>query len=72
MAGFTYSSLKTAVQDYLDNTETTFVNNINNFIEECFIDGKYNQEHIYRKEASKKNCRFCEFNQTEYCDAGVK
>ena len=33
MAGFTYSSLKTAVQDYLDNTETTFVNNINNFIE---------------------------------------
>jgi hypothetical protein len=46
--------------------------NINNFIEECFIDGKYNQEHIYRKEASKKNCRFCEFNQTEYCDAGVK
>ena len=33
MAGFTYSTLKTAVQDYLDNTETTFVNNINNFIQ---------------------------------------
>ena len=47
-------------------------NNIQNFIDECFIDGKYNKEHIYRKEASKKNCRFCEFNQTEYCDAGVK
>jgi len=46
--------------------------NISNFIDECFIDGKYNQQHIYRKEASKKNCRFCEFNQTEYCDAGVK
>ena len=29
MAGFTYSSLKTAIQDYLDNSETTFVNNIN-------------------------------------------
>ena len=47
-------------------------NNIQNFIDECFIDGKYNQEHIYRKEASKKNCRFCEFNQTEHCDAGIK
>ena len=47
-------------------------NNIQSFIDECFVDGKYNQEHIYRKEASKKNCRFCEFNQTEYCDAGVK
>ena len=32
----------------------------------------YNSEHIYKKEASKKNCRFCDFNQTEYCDAGVK
>ena len=47
-------------------------NNVKAFIDECFIDGKYNQQHIYRKEASKKNCRFCEFNQTEYCDAGVK
>ena len=47
-------------------------NNIKAFTDECFTDGKYNQEHIYRKEASKKNCRFCEFNQTEHCDAGVK
>ena len=43
------------------------------FLKECFTsDGEYNTEHIYRKEASKKNCRFCDFNQTEYCDAGVK
>ena len=48
------------------------MNNLNQFIDECFIDGKYEESHIYRKEASKKNCRFCEFNQTEYCDAGVK
>ena len=42
-------------------------------MKECFTsDGEYNTEHIYSKEASKKNCRFCEFNQTEYCDAGVK
>ena len=47
-------------------------NNIKAFTDECFIDGEHNQSHIYRKEASKKNCRFCEFNQTEHCDAGVK
>jgi len=46
---------------------------LSEFMTECFTsDGEYNVEHIYRKEASKKNCRFCEFNQTEYCDAGVK
>ena len=33
MAGFTYSTLKTAIQDYLDNTETTFVNNLDTFIQ---------------------------------------
>ena len=33
MAGFTYSSLKTAIQDYLDNSETTFTNNLDNFIQ---------------------------------------
>ena len=46
---------------------------LDEFMTECFTsDGEYNVEHIYRKEASKKNCRFCEFNQTEYCDARVK
>jgi len=33
MAGFTYSGLKTAIQDYLDNSETTFTNNLDNFIQ---------------------------------------
>ncbi len=47
------------------------INNLNKFIDESFIGGEYNTEHIYRKNPSKKNCRFCEFNQTEYCDAGV-
>ena len=43
------------------------------FMTESFkSDGEYNTEHIYRKEPSKKNCRFCDFNQTEFCDAGVK
>ena len=49
------------------------INRLDQFMKESFKpDGEYNTEHIYRKEASKKNCRFCEFNQTEHCDAGVK
>ena len=49
------------------------VKRLDEFLKDGFNDdGEYRTEHIYRKEASKKNCRFCEFNQTEYCDAGVK
>ena len=48
------------------------MNNLNQFIDESFIDGEYNIEHNYIKQPSKKNCRFCEFNQTEHCDAGIK
>jgi hypothetical protein len=29
---FTFATLKTAIQDYTENTETTFVNNLSNFI----------------------------------------
>ena len=29
---FTYAELKTAIQDYTENTETTFVNNLDIFI----------------------------------------
>ena len=29
---FTYDSLKQAIQDYTENTETTFVNNLDVFI----------------------------------------
>ena len=32
---YTLSSLKTAIQDYTENQETTFVNNLNNFIKSC-------------------------------------
>ena len=48
------------------------VNNLNQFLQESFIDGEYNMKHTYIKRPSKKNCRFCEFNQTEHCDVGVK
>jgi len=46
--------------------------NVKSFIDESFIGGEYNMEHNYAKQPSKKNCRWCEFNQTEYCDEGIK
>ena len=48
------------------------MNNLNQFIDESFVEGEYNMEHNYIKQPSKKNCRFCDFNQTEHCDVGVK
>ena len=48
------------------------MNTFNQFIDESFINGEYNTNHTHIKQPSKKNCRFCEFNQTEHCDAGVK
>ena len=48
------------------------MNNLNQFLDESFINGEYNVEHTYINQPSKKNCRFCEFNQTEHCDVGVK
>ena len=48
------------------------VNNVNRFVEDCFTDDKHNLQATYMKNPSKKNCRFCEFNQTEHCDVGVK
>ena len=43
------------------------------FTNECFTpEGEYDTEHTYNKVASKKNCKWCDFNQTEFCDAGVK
>ena len=48
------------------------VNNVNRFVEDCFTDDEHNLQATYMKNPSKKNCRFCEFNQTEHCDVGVK
>tara|TARA_B100000073_G_C23737881_1_gene572831 strand:+ start:1155 stop:2015 length:861 start_codon:yes stop_codon:yes gene_type:complete len=45
---------------------------LGNFIDVAFNDdGSYNTKKIF-PEPSKKACRFCEFNQTEYCSVGVK
>ena len=48
------------------------VNNVNRFVEDCFVDDTHNININYMKNPSPKNCRFCEFNQTEHCDVGVK
>jgi len=48
------------------------MDNFNRFLDESFIDNKYNESRSYEKIPSKKNCRFCDFNQTEHCDQGVK
>ena len=48
------------------------MNSLNQFIDESFVDGKHNTEREYIKRPSKKNCKYCEFNQTEHCDSGVK
>ena len=50
---FTYDSLKQAIQDYTENTETTFVNNLDVFIkntEERIL--KIAQLEVFRKNAS--------------------
>ena len=50
---FTLSELKTAIQDYTENTETTFVNNLNIFIknaEERIL--KIAQLEVFRKNVS--------------------
>ena len=50
---FTFATLKTAIQDYSENTETTFTNNLSNFIkiaEERIL--KNVQLSVFRKNAT--------------------
>ena len=47
---YTYATLKTAIQDYMDNDETTFANNLDNFIKATEEDILKNVElNFYRK-----------------------
>ena len=46
---FTYATLKTAIQDYMDNDETTFANNLDNFIKNTEEDILKNVELNYYK-----------------------
>ena len=47
------------------------MNTFNQFIDESFINGEYNTNHTYIKQPSKKNCKYCEFANTEHCDAEI-
>jgi len=64
------------VQTFIPANGTPSINKVTNnlklFIDECFSGKEHNTSHTYRKIPSKKNCRWCEFNQTEYCDEGIK
>ena len=48
------------------------INGLNLFLQNSFDEnGKYKTDKIFAN-PSKKACRFCEFNQTEYCNQRVK
>ena len=63
------------VQVFVPANGTPSVNkvltNLKNFLVDGFENGKYIQKD-YLKNASKKACKWCEYNQTEHCDSGVK
>ena len=42
------------------------------FVDESFKKGEFNQDKPYPTNPSKKNCKYCEFNQTEHFSDGVK
>ena len=45
---------------------------LGHFIDTAFNDnGSYNTEKLF-PEPSKKACRWCEFNQTEHCNVGIR
>ena len=62
------------VQSFIPANGTPSINkvvkNLSDFLNDGF-DGGEHKHKDYFKNASKKTCRFCEFNQTEYCDVGV-
>jgi hypothetical protein len=62
------------VQSFVPANGTPSMNkvltNLNNFIKDGFEDGIYIQKD-YFKNASKKNCKWCEFRKTEHCDEGI-
>ena len=45
---------------------------LESFVDNSFVEGKYNRQGTFPTRPDKKNCRYCEFNQTEHCKDGVK
>lgn len=48
------------------------MNSLQSFIENSFVEGEYNTSGTFPTRPDKKNCRYCEFNQTEFCKDGVR
>jgi|TARA_Y100000310_G_scaffold90722_1_gene88021 hypothetical protein len=64
------------VQKFIPASGTVSMNKVANRLN-TFIDTAFNEDGSYTDKEllptpSKKTCRFCEFNQTEYCSVGVK
>lgn len=66
------------IQTFIPANGTPSINKVNRrldaFMEDCFTDdGEYRTDHTYSKLPSKKNCRYCEFNnKPELCDKKVE
>ena len=45
---------------------------LQSFVENSFVGGEYNTSGVFPTRPDKKNCRYCEFNQTEFCKDGVR
>jgi hypothetical protein len=62
------------IQTFVPASGTPSINKVNTslkeFIDECFDEeGKHNEQHIYKKIVSTKNCKYCEFkDKPELCD----
>jgi|TARA_B100000497_G_C7649348_1_gene390583 hypothetical protein len=62
------------IQTFVPANGTPSLNKVNvslkEFIDECFTDeGKHNEQHIYKKIVSTKNCKYCDFkDKPELCD----
>ena len=62
------------IQTFVPANGTPSLNKVNlsvkEFIDECFDEeGKHNEQHIYKKIVSTKNCKYCDFrDKPELCD----
>ena len=62
------------IQTFVPASGTPSINKVNTslkeFIDECFDEeGKHNEQHIFKKIVSTKNCKYCEFkDKPELCD----
>ena len=63
------------IQTFVPANGKPSINNVNNSLN-SFIDNAFNDNGNYIGNEiatpSKNACRFCEFNQTKYCDEGIK